>query len=304
METKEKRRPASPQRNGTSGRRNAKTKDTTRPLQEVVYLPPKPFNRHRMLLRFATVAAIVLAIVLAMSVFFKVENIEVSGAGNYTPWEISQASGITQGDHLMSFGVAGAAAKIQAKLPYVSKVRIGIRLPDTVLIQVTEVPVSYAAKDQGETWWLLSSDGRVLEKAPAEELDGVCKIQGVQLLAPVEGEMAEAYETQTAGVDEEGNVIPVTVTAAQRLEKAFNVMKTLESCGVIGEMTSIDVTEALDIQMWYAQRFQVKLGDGSDLEYKISSMKSAIAQLDQYESGVLDVRFQESTDQVIYTPFQ
>ncbi len=304
METKEKRRPAPARRNAPSNRRSAKSKETTRPLQEVVYLPPKPFNRHRMLLRFATVAAIVLAVVLAMSVFFKVENIEVCGVSNYTPWEISQASGIAEGDHLMSFGVAGAAAKIQAKLPYVSKVRIGIRLPNTVLIQVTEVPVAYGVQDQNEVWWKVSSDGRVLEQAPVDELEGLCKVLGVQLMSAQVGETAEAFETQTAGVDGEGNVIPVTVTAAQRLEKVLEVMKMLESCGIIGEITSIDVTQVLDIQMWYAQRFQVKLGDSADLEFKISSMKSAIGQLDQYESGILDVSFSENLEQVIYTPFQ
>lgn len=302
MDTKEKRRQPSARRSGANGRRSQKPKETARPLQDVVYLPPKPFNRHRMLLRLATVAAIVLAIVLAMSVFFKVENIEVAGASNYTPWQISQASGINQGDHLMSFGVAGAAAKIQENLPYISKVRIGIRLPNTVVIQVTEVPVTYAVQDSSESWWLISSEGRVLEQTQTP--DTLCKILGVQLLDPQVGETAVAWETQSPGVDGEGNVIPVTVTAAQKLEKALNVMKTLENCGVIGEMRSIDVSEALDIQMWYGQRFQVKIGDSTDLEYKISSMNAAIGQLEQYESGVLDVRFQEGTDQVIYTPFQ
>lgn len=303
MDTKEKRPAPARRRSTASGRAPAK-KETARPLQDVVYLPPKPFNRHRMLLRFATVAAIVLAIVLAMSVFFKVENIEVSGANNYTAWEITQASGISQGDHLMSFGIPGAAAKIWAKLPYISKVRIGIRLPNTVLIQVTEVPVAYAMKDQSETWWKVSSDGRVLEQAGADDLDGLCKVLGVQLLNPAAGDNLVAYENQTPGVDGEGNVIPITVTAGQRLESALNVMKMLEQCGIIGEMTSIDVNDLSDIQMWYGQRFQVKLGDNGDLEYKISSMKSAIGQLDPYETGVLDVRFADDPDQVIYTPFQ
>lgn len=302
MDTKEKHRSVSSQRDASARRHSARPKESIRPLQDVVYLAPKPFNRHRILLRSATVAAIVLAIVLAMSVFFKVENIEVSGVENYTAWEISQASGITEGDHLMSFGIAGAAAKIQAKLPYVSKVRIGIRLPNTVLIQVTEVPVTYAMQDQSEAWWLISSDGRVLERA--KEPDEQCQILGVQLVSPQEGGAAVAYETQSAGVDEEGNVIPVTVTAEQKLETALQVMKALEECGCMGQMASIDVSQILDIQMWYGQRFQIKLGDASDLRYKITSMKSAVEQLEQYEDGVLDVRFEGNHDQVIYTPFQ
>ena len=63
-------------------------KEAPRPLQDVVYMPPKPFMRNRLLLRLATVVAIVLALVLAMSVFFRVEHIQVSGMDQYTAWDI------------------------------------------------------------------------------------------------------------------------------------------------------------------------------------------------------------------------
>ena len=105
METKEKKgkgpsaskqktkpEPAKKQVNKT---KNApQPEQEVRPLQDVVYIPPKPFIRNRLLLRLATVLAIVLALVLAMSVFFRVENIQVSGLDQYTAWDISQASGI------------------------------------------------------------------------------------------------------------------------------------------------------------------------------------------------------------------
>ena len=45
---------------------------------QVVYTPPKPFNKLRFLLSLVTVVAIVLALSLGMSIFFKVENILVS----------------------------------------------------------------------------------------------------------------------------------------------------------------------------------------------------------------------------------
>lgn len=303
MDTKEKRRTAPPRRS-TRSRQSERPKQPKRPLQDVVYLPPKTFNRRRMLLRIATVVAIVLAIVLAMSVFFKVENIEVSGAENYTALQISEASGITQGDHLMSFGIAGAAAKIRAELPYVSKVRIGIRLPNTVLIQVTEVPVTYGMKAQDDSWWMVSSDGRVVDKFESDDIGSATKVLGVQLLDPQVGADVAAWETQTPGTDDEGNQIPITVTAEEKLTAALNIMKTLEKCGMIGNASSIDVTDTLDVQLWYGQQYQVRLGDTNDLEYKISSMKSAIAQLASYESGVLDVRFTEYPDRVVYTRFQ
>ena len=143
-------------------------KEAPRPLQDVVYMPPKPFMRNRLLLRLATVVAIVVALVLCMAVFFRVEHIQVSGMEQYSAWDISQASGIKQGDSLFSLGLPGAAAKIKA-LNYVKDVRIGIKLPNIVMIEITEVRVTYAVKADNDEWWLVDSRGRVIEKATEED---------------------------------------------------------------------------------------------------------------------------------------
>lgn len=315
MPTKEKvgRRPASKKKERSASQpvkaRKATTvyskapKETQKPSQDVVYLPAKPLNRNRLLLRLGTIAAIVIALVLAMSVFFKVENIEVSGTNKYTAWDISQASGIREGDNLMSFGIARAAANIKA-LPYVKDVRIGIKLPNTVLITVTEVEVPYAVKAQDDVWWLISSSGQIVEKAEEGAQELHTKILGVRILNPQVGKSAVAHETRQPTADENGNTIPLTVTAAQQLSVALDIAEYLESNGIIGQAASIDVNNLGDIQLWYGQQYQVKLGDTTQLAYKISSMKSAIEQLDVYQSGVLDVRFSEGSENIEYTPFQ
>ena len=76
--------------------------------QEVVYLPPKPFSRNRLLLRLATVVAVVLALVLGISVFFKVETVMVHGTNKYSANDILEASGIEVGDNLLTFSRAKA----------------------------------------------------------------------------------------------------------------------------------------------------------------------------------------------------
>ncbi len=299
MGTKEKigRAPAKPQKKTE--------KEAPRPLQDVVYMPPKPFMRNRMLLRLATVAAIVLALVLAMSVFFRVEHIQVSGMDQYTAWDISQASGIKQGDSLFSLGLPGAAARIK-ELDYVKDVRIGIRLPNMVIIDITEVRVTYAVKAQDDEWWLVDSGGRIIKKAEEGNQDTCTKILGVHLLNPKEGEQAVAQEMKTPQVDEDGNTIPVTVTAAHRLTVALNIADYLEANGIIGQAASIDVNNLGDIQFWYGQQYQVKLGDEQQLSHKISLVKGAIDKLSQesHNSGVLDVSFTVDKTGVRYTRFQ
>lgn len=270
---------------------------------EVVYLPPKPFNRNRLVLRLVTVAAVVVALVLGMSVFFKVENIEVAGCGKYTPWDISQASGIQVGDNLLSFGQAKAAGRITTALPYVWKARIGIKLPDTVTIYVEEIEVTYAIKSADDSWWLISSGGKVIEKAAEGAQEGYTKILGVQLADPQISAQAVAKETGSTQTDPMGGTVPVSVTQAKRLKTALDVVTFLEANGIIGKAASVDVNDMGDIQLWYGQQYQVKLGDDSQLSYKISCLKSTVQTLKDHDSGVLDISFTTRPDKVIYTPF-
>ena len=315
MDTKEKagRAPVASQRKpsqtsatnkATSPRRKV-VKEEPRPLQDVVYIPPKPFMRNRMLLRLATVAAVVLALVLAMAVFFRVEHIHVSGMDQYTAWDISQASGIEKGESLFSLGLPGAAAKVKA-LPYVKDVRINIKLPNMVLIEITEVRVTYAVKAQDDDWWLIDSGGRVIEKVAPNEQDKYTKILGVHLLNPKVGQQSVAHETAKPEVDAEGNTIPVTVTAAQQLTVALSIADQLEANGVIGQAASIDVNDMGNIQVWYGEQYQIKLGDDSQLPHKINLAKGAIDELskESHNSGVLDVSFTVDKTGVRYTRFQ
>ena len=122
MDTKERtrqpqrRRPASaptgrkPQRR-TSQPTRQPAKQVAKDQPEVVYLPAQRFSRNRLILHLATVAAVVLAVVLGLSVFFRVDEskITVSGGQKYSAWEVAQASGIKDGDNLLTFNRAKAA---------------------------------------------------------------------------------------------------------------------------------------------------------------------------------------------------
>ena len=128
----------------------------------VIYTQPRAFNRDRLLVQLLTVMAVVLALVLGLSVFFKVKVITVSGAEVYGAWTVREASGISEGDNLLTFGRARAAGKITAKLPYVKSARIGIKLPDTVNIEIEEEDVVYAIKSSDGIWYLMNSEGKVV----------------------------------------------------------------------------------------------------------------------------------------------
>lgn len=282
---------------------------------KVVYTQPRPFNLNRLVLQLAIVMAVVLAITLGLSVFFKVENVVVYGNEAYSAWAVQEASGIEGGEKLLTFGRIRACGKIKAALPYVDTVRIGINLPNTVNIYITEFDVVYSIRSENGTWWLMTSDGRIVEQTDSGTASSYTKVLGVELDSPTLGEQAVAYQevvvteatTETQATDATV-AAPVTVTAAQRLDAALEILTSLERNDLVGEVASVDVTSLNSIEMWYGNQYQVRLGSANDpnhdLDYKIAAMKASVAQLSDYQTGILDVSFTTWTDRVGYTPFE
>lgn len=277
------------------------------PAQEVVYTAPEPLDRKKFLLRLLTVAAVVLALFMGCSIFFKVENIKVSGNQKYDVWTVREASGIELGDSLLSFGKAKACGRITEALPYVKIVRVGITLPNTVNIYIEELDVVYSAQDELGQWWLLTSGGRVVEKTTESTAQTKTVLKGFVLAEPVVGEGAVAVEVDpsTTPSGEEPSII--TVTNQDRLDTALFIVYELERRGVLGKAASVDVTDMANIELWYGSDYQVQLGDPGEMEKKITLMCGTIQKHEKegsYQSGILDISFTTYPGAVGYTPFE
>lgn len=311
----QKKRSASPTAVKASRKTRAATAVKTKPRRQpapkpspdVVYTQPGPFNRNRFLLHLATVVAVVLAVLFGMSIFFKVKTVTVTGMNKYTAWDVREASGIQEGENLLTISEPKLSSNIKSRLPYVDKVRIGIKLPDTVKIEIKELDVVYAIEASDSSWWLIRADGGVVEKTNSADAGLYTQITGVKLDDPEVGKAAVAAQPQQTG--EDGQTVPVTVLASEQLSAVISVLQYLESNGIIGKIKSLDVADLSSIEMWYEDRFQLLLGDTTQLSYKISLIKTAIDQhMQTYDSGILDASLTIQPDpekqyQVIYTPF-
>ena len=277
----------------------------------VIYTQPAAFNRDRLILQLISVLTVVVALMVGLSLFFKVGRITVSGAEVYDPWAIVEASGVSKGENLLTLSRARATSQILANLPYVKKVRIGIKLPDTVNIEIEESNVTYAIKDDQGTWWLMDSDAKVTEMINNSVASNYTQILGVTLSAPRVGDIGVATEAQAEEVTETQpgeetlpTVAPVVVTGAERLAVTLQILKALETNGIVGDAASVDVSDVEELELWYGSRYQVMLGDSNDLDNKIACMYDAILQMSDYQTGILDVSFTTWETQVALTPFE
>ena len=319
MKTKERRKKlrtvsSAPTSQKRPVRKERKLKDA-----DVIYTPPKPFKRGRFVLHLVTVAAVVFAIILGMSIFFKVEKVQVSGNVKYSPWEVSEASGVEIGSNLLGVSRAQVSGNIMSNLPYVDRVRVGIILPDTVNIMITELDAVYSVQDTLGYWWLINNSGKVVEEVNAVTAKNHIQVLGVLLEEPAIGQQAVAQEMELnqiplvtpetgeepteAETEEDVETITVDITAAQRLQAALAVLQTLSTNSISGKIDSVDVTNLKAIELWYDERFQINIGDTMRLDYKINALGATIDKMEAYESGHLDVSFTNWADKVGYTPF-
>lgn len=281
-------------KNHPSGKKRRPTHKKVEP----AYTEAQPVNITRFLVRIATVAAIVLALVFGMSIFFNVEKVEIAGAEKYSLQQIEDAAGIHNGENLLTLNKTRIASRLLTKLPYIKSVRVAIRLPDTIVIEVVESQVGYAIADREENWYLVSAEGKVLEKVSASAANSNTCITGVLLENPQVGEDAVAAEIPP--VDENGNPLPVTVYNRERLAAALTIATELEKNGVLGQVTQMDMADMGNLTMQYAQRYAVRLGDSNQLPKKIYSVVQAIRQMSEYQTGILDASFTTWPDKVWY----
>lgn len=268
---------------------------------EIIYTAPSRQRRGRFALKLTSMAAVVAAVFMALSVFFRVETIMVAGAEKYSPWMVRQASGIEIGDALLSIGEARVASRIRMELPYVDDIKVGVRLPGTVEIEITELQVTYSIEDETGAWWLIAAGGRAVEQVTLDKALGYTRVEGLAIRTPQPGAQVQALPGQIIDPDEGTAESQSQSDADEQLSALIAVMTGLESNRIIGEVSLIDVTDVTAIRLEYPQLLTVGLGSAERMDYKLGYLSAALEQLDDTQSGELDLSLEYSED-AIFTP--
>lgn len=229
-------------------------------------------GRFTFLYKLLSVLIICAAIVAALTLFFKVENIEVIGESRYSEATILEAAGVSVGDNLYLLNKYTVSSNIYQQCPYVQDVRINRQPPDTLVIEVTECS-AVAAIAQNGSYWLISSQGKIVEKKTSSDLP---RVDGCVLVDPAVGSWVE--------MEEENDKTELCALLA-----------ALEDAGVMDQMGGIHLDDAGTVVMDYADRFTVELPRGADYAKKLYQLNSAISQLETNETGTFDMNDEEKT---------
>lgn len=232
---------------------------------------PEPKRKRNSLYRPLTFFLIVLAIVMAMSVFFKISRIEVEGNSFYTDDEIISASGIQDGDNLFFLNRIAAGSRIAVKLPYVDSVTLNRGLPNIVRICVVESR-AVGCVDIDGVLRSIGSTGKCLGTVDRSDAGDYAVISGIALTPTADGGDFSAAD---------GN--------EDKLAYLLDILYQIQARQLAGQVTAIDMTDVNDPVLEYGGRFIVKLGANDDTEYKFGKLLSAVSKLGADDVGILDL---------------
>lgn len=242
-------------------------------------------GRFAFLRKILSILVICGVVILALTLFFRVDTVVAKGQMRYTAQEVCEASGVEKGDNLYLLNKYDVSSRIREALPYIEDIRINRKLPDTLLIEVTECAEPLAVVQEGSAW-LVSTRGQIVDQKEAGEAEHYGVISGCELLAPSVG-------TKIALVSE----------YSLQEESLLSLLTELAGAGMLEKVDAIRLDDISTLYLDYDGRFTVKLPYGADYAFKLRALKSYLEDtgvIQDNMTGTFDMQTDE--DQTYFKP--
>ena len=235
---------------------------------------------------YAPLALILIAAaaIVFLSLFFRVSIIQVKNDTVYTDEEIMAASGIEKGVNLLFINNFSAVSSIYATMPYVESVSLKRAMPNRIILEVTGSEAA-ACVSFGDDYWLINASGKLLEKIDARAARSFIRVEGMEPLQPVAGEIMTVSEENT-GKD----IFLYELLGQFRLR---NIVKKIDW---------VDLSDLNDPRFSYDGRYTVILSSTTDLSRRLSLIESAIGQLAEGDAGTLELEMAGESSKVFFSP--
>lgn len=200
----------------------------------------------RIMLVIIVLAVTVVGTVLSMTVFFKIKSIDVYGETIYSSKQIIDVGKIKLESNLIRLDSRAVEERIEKSLPFVAEAKIYKRLPTTVDINVTAAQTAGYIETKGGIFEI-STEGKILSKLKKIP-SGMAKIEG---LGEFEAKVSEF-------VPSENEALSYVTRIYTELGKAISK-----------DITSVNVSDRINLSFVYRDRITVKLGSETDLNEKL-----------------------------------
>lgn len=227
------------------------------------------------LLRPLSILLTAVAVVAALTMFFKVGTVEVVGNSRYQASEVIAATGVELGDNLVLLDKYRIARRVYTELPYISEARINRKFPSTLLVEVTETKALASIQGAGG-YWLINAGEKLLEAVDGIGAQDYLQIKGVEAVNPAVSRRLELPEDS-----------PIT---AERLSQLLAV---LESRGMLARADGVDFSDWSALVLDYDGRFRVEIAYDADFDFKLHGLLGAVEKLEPNERGTIRMNMED-----------
>ena len=211
------------------------------------------------------------AIIFGMGVFFRVQEIEVTGSVSYTDEEVIEASGIDIGDNLFFINRISASSRIFSRLPFVEEASIERVLPNKLIITVDESFALAYVSWEGQSW-MMTGNCKLLGSGTGDELSGLIHVLNVFPTNPKAGE-----------------IMAVEPGESLKLTYLQTLLHAMQQLGITTDVADLDMQNPANPTFRYLDRFTVKMGANDNTDYKLRMLLSAIDQMESDITGTIDL---------------
>lgn len=230
-------------------------------------------RRNSLLYTIVTCLLIVVSVVGACTVFFRVEFVSVEGNERYSEEQVLSVADVELGANLILTPGEQIAQRIYKGLPYVNHVDVQKRFPTTLKLVLTEsVPVAVMSSGDGAEW-VIDSQGKLLEKVDDTLALEYIDVEGLTLENPQQGQQAQVPQ-------ENGD----------QLAGLLKLLQAIESRGIVDKISEIDASSRTEVVFFYEDRLKVKILNNADFERKIRILEAIVATLGANERGTIDLK--------------
>lgn len=210
--------------------------------------------------RLTRIIAVLLSLVcgvLALTAFFRVEQLEIVGLTRYDTQDVLNTFGIEKGDNMFFCDSMRGQKRLLAQYPYFESVSVERDLPSRMVVTVKEAqPIAAVNSTQGG-WFVLDKDCRVLERTDQEGAKGAAEVLGLRTPGAEPGQALPA---------EDPDVLEALKTLANGLDKI----------GLGGKATLYNLQDLDSIWFLYEERFAVCVGDTKNLDHKLAILQALV----------------------------
>ncbi len=227
------------------------------------------------LYKLLSTLAISAAIIVALTLFFRVDQVIVTGQQRYTAEEVVAATGVEIGDNLYLMDKNSIVSGMLEQLPYIENIRINRKLPDTLLVEVRECGRPMAVVQDGSAW-LISPRGKIVEQTKPQAAKDYGVIDGCELLAP-----------------SVGTKIALATEYASQQSSLLSLLEALEAAGELERVDAIHLDDLSMLTMDYIGRFTVQMPYEADYARKLRALRQIIDEsgaIQENMTGTFDMR--------------